>query len=103
MNWELVLRAEFANLAEVPLDGLRIEPTADAMDDAINRRSRELAVDAANLRTGKAKEILAALERVRLGTFGECVRCEERISERRLQAVPWSAHCRECKQILEKA
>lgn len=100
-NFELILRAEFASLSEAPLDLLRIEPTADAMDDAINRRSRELAVDAANTRTKRGKEILAALERVRLGVYGECVRCEDQISERRLLAVPESPYCRECAQYLE--
>lgn len=101
-NFELLLRAEFASLSEAPLDLLRIEPTADAMDDAINRRSRELAVDAANTRTKRGKAILAALERLRLGEYGQCVRCEESISDRRLLAVPEAPYCRECQEIMEK-
>lgn len=38
----------------------------------------------------------AALERVRLGTYGFCVDCLEPISAKRLAAVPEAPKCKSC-------
>ena len=40
--------------------------------------------------------IRAALDRVAQGTYGECVKCGEVISEERLDAVPATPFCRDC-------
>ena len=37
-----------------------------------------------------------ALDRLDNGDFGECPRCGERISERRLQVLPWARYCVTC-------
>lgn len=39
-----------------------------------------------------------ALARMRQGTYGVCVLCKEPISKARLEAVPWTHLCRECKE-----
>jgi len=39
-----------------------------------------------------------ALARIRKGTYGLCVVCRESISRARLEAVPWTRLCRECKE-----
>jgi DnaK suppressor protein len=39
-----------------------------------------------------------ALARIREGTYGVCVVCNQPISEARLEAVPWTHLCRECKE-----
>ena len=41
-------------------------------------------------------QISEALIRVEMGEFGLCVDCGERISVKRLKAVPWASHCIEC-------
>lgn len=43
------------------------------------------------------KAIEEALSRIRQGTYGLCGTCKEPISKARLEAVPWTHHCRECK------
>ncbi len=43
------------------------------------------------------RAIQEALTRIRDGTFGVCKACEQRISKARLEAVPWTRLCRECK------
>jgi DnaK suppressor protein len=43
-----------------------------------------------------------ALGRIREGTFGECVSCGKEINAKRLEAVPWTRHCIECQEKLEK-
>ena len=39
-----------------------------------------------------------ALHRIRQGTFGICEICQKPISRARLEAVPWTRHCRDCKE-----
>ncbi len=43
-----------------------------------------------------------ALERIRNGEFGVCSGCEDAISLKRLQAVPWTRHCRDCQERFEQ-
>ena len=44
------------------------------------------------------RAIEEALARVRDGTYGTCGACKQPISKARLEAVPWTRHCRECKE-----
>lgn len=44
----------------------------------------------------------SALERLRLGSFGECVNCGTDINVKRLEAVPWTRHCIACQEKLEQ-
>ena len=44
------------------------------------------------------KAIEEALARMRHRTYGVCVACKEPISKARLEAVPWTHLCRECKE-----
>ena len=39
-----------------------------------------------------------ALRRIDQGTFGVCRDCGEPIADARLQAIPWTRSCRECKE-----
>jgi RNA polymerase-binding protein DksA len=41
-------------------------------------------------------EINAALERITNRTFGQCTHCGAAISEERLKAIPYTAHCVRC-------
>jgi DnaK suppressor protein len=43
------------------------------------------------------RAIEEAFTRIRDGTFGVCKACGQRISKARLEAVPWTRRCRECK------
>ncbi len=44
------------------------------------------------------RAIEEALARIRRGTFGVCEVCKQPISRARLEAVPWTRLCRECKE-----
>jgi len=44
------------------------------------------------------RAIEEALGRIRQGTFGVCQICKQPISKARLEAVPWTHLCRECKE-----
>jgi DnaK suppressor protein len=45
-----------------------------------------------------ARAIEEALVRIRRGRFGVCESCKQPIPKARLKAVPWTRHCRECKE-----
>jgi len=45
-----------------------------------------------------ARAIEEALDRMRQGTYEVCVVCKQPISKTRLEAVPWTHVCRECKE-----
>ena len=44
------------------------------------------------------REVQRALRRVEEGTFGICPRCEEPISAKRLDAIPWARYCVTCQE-----
>jgi RNA polymerase-binding protein DksA len=47
-------------------------------------------------------EILAALARIDVGTYGICAACGEAISPARLEALPMARRCVPCQERLEK-
>ncbi len=44
------------------------------------------------------REIGDALQRIEQGTYGVCLECEEPISVKRLDAVPWARYCVKCQE-----
>ena len=42
------------------------------------------------------------MARIRDGTFGECAACEDLISTKRLEAVPWAQYCVACHERRER-
>lgn len=44
------------------------------------------------------REVQAALRRVQNATYGVCAACEEPISAKRLDAVPWAKFCVRCQE-----
>jgi len=46
------------------------------------------------------REIGDALRRIQHGTYGVCAECEEPISGKRLDAVPWARYCVTCQEAI---
>jgi DnaK suppressor protein len=44
------------------------------------------------------REISDALHRIEIGQYGACMECEEPISVKRLDAVPWARYCVKCQE-----
>jgi RNA polymerase-binding protein DksA len=44
----------------------------------------------------------AALERIEAGTYGICANCGQPIGEERLEALPWTTQCIDCKRKEER-
>jgi DnaK suppressor protein len=46
------------------------------------------------------REISGALVRIEEGTYGTCPECEEPISAKRLDALPWARFCVKCQEAI---
>jgi DnaK suppressor protein len=84
-------------------DAIAVERVADSMDEVILASERDLAIRALTREAFMCQQVSAALERLAAGTFGYCLQCDEPISERRLQALPWAALCLRCQEATDSA
>jgi DnaK suppressor protein len=46
------------------------------------------------------REVSDALHRIDVGQYGICMECEEPISPKRLDAVPWAKYCVTCQEAI---
>ena len=46
------------------------------------------------------REISDALHRIDTDSYGICMECEEQISPKRLNAVPWARYCVTCQELI---
>jgi DnaK suppressor protein len=67
-----------------------IQHSADALDQTQFAAERDLAVTLLNRDSQMSRRVRAALLRMEEGTYGTCLTCEDSISVKRLQAVPWA-------------
>jgi DnaK suppressor protein len=100
-----VLENKQAELAQVlrNREGIVIEKSPDALDEVQNAAERELAIRNLDRESILLRNVRAALHRIDEGTFGVCAHCEEDISLKRLNAVPWAAYCIQCQEIADKS
>lgn len=74
----------------------------DSGDQSINTVSKEFLFQQGSQRRGMVRRIEAALIRIERGTFGVCAECNEEISVRRLEALPWTDLCLHCQEQQEQ-
>lgn len=88
-----------------------LEDSADADNGGevtdFKDRAAELSQEAVEEAQGdqaaiELEQVRAALQRVAEGTYGLCTDCGEIIDERRLEALPASAHCVACQELREQ-
>ena len=99
-----ILEAKQAELAQVlrNRDGITIEKSPDALDEVQNAAERELAIRNLDRESNLLRNVRAALHRIDDGMFGICLHCEEDISPKRLNAVPWAPYCIACQEIADR-
>ncbi|MCL6505779.1 MAG: TraR/DksA family transcriptional regulator [Bryobacteraceae bacterium] len=103
-RFKQILEEKQAELAKVlrKREGIAIEKAADALDEVQFAAERELAIRNLDRESQLFRQVRAALRRMDEGTFGICVHCDEEISPKRLQAVPWAAYCLKCQEIVDR-
>jgi len=75
---------------------------ADVADQAASEYERQVLVHKAATARQMLKNLTQALERMRQGTFGECIECGGDIELKRLEAIPWARYCVRCQGEREK-
>lgn len=92
------------NVSRTAQDGREadLESAQDIADRAANSYTKEFLFSQSNSERQILQMVDGALDRIREGTFGECVSCGTEINPKRLEAVPWTRHCIECQEKLEQ-
>ena len=79
-----------------------LESAQDIADRAAQSYNKEFLFHQSNNERQLLQMVESALNRIHEGTFGQCISCGEEINAKRLDAVPWTRHCIECQEKLEK-
>ena len=78
----------------------RLEDPSDSGDLSQQSHEEWLFLNRNNLEKTLLREVEDALMRVKDGVYGVCQECEEPISPKRLQALPWAKFCVRCQEML---
>lgn len=84
-------------------DGIIIEKSADALDEVQSAAERELAIRNLDRESDLLRNVRSALRRIQDSSFGQCMHCEEEVSQRRLAAVPWAPFCIRCQDQADRS
>jgi DnaK suppressor protein len=92
------------NVSRTAQDGREadLESAQDVADRAANSYTKEFLFSQSSSERQILQMVDGALNRIREGTFGECIACGEEINPKRLEAVPWTRHCIACQEKLEQ-
>ena len=74
----------------------------DIADRAASSYTKEFLFSVSNNDRQLLQMVESALQRIREGTFGECVNCGSEINPKRLEAVPWTRYCIACQEKQEQ-
>ena len=96
-------RALKSKLKEVQLrpqrrDAIVVHQMADPADMIQEASDQETATWSLDHQALLAQQIRSAMDRIAEGTYGVCLSCEEQISPKRLQAIPWAELCIHCQE-----
>jgi len=87
-------KARFSSAA----DSIRIQQVADPVDMTQEALARDIAVQILDRESMLVRRLRSAIERIDDGSYGLCLECEERISSKRLKAIPWAELCISCQE-----
>jgi len=103
------LSSEYENLiksinrSRLAAKEIKLENTEDEGDLATISHERDILYNLHETDYTRLRYIEDAMKAMDRGEFGECVRCGEDISEKRLEAVPWATTCIRCQEETETA
>ncbi|MFQ5962247.1 MAG: TraR/DksA family transcriptional regulator [Candidatus Methylomirabilales bacterium] len=76
--------------------------TLDLADQAANAYTKEFLLSLGDAERRLLRQVDAALEKIRLRTYGTCEKCGEEIAIKRLEALPFAEHCIACQEEEER-
>jgi DnaK suppressor protein len=59
---------------------------------------RDVAVQILDRESTLVRRLRSAIDRIRDGSYGACLQCEEEIADKRLKAIPWAELCIDCQE-----
>jgi DnaK suppressor protein len=74
----------------------------DMADAASNTYTADILMSISDNDLTLLKDIDSSLDKIEKGTYGICEECEEKISEKRLEANPVARYCITCKRQMEQ-
>ncbi len=74
----------------------------DTADQAVFSYQKELLFSRGTHDHGQLSLVTHALERLKEGSFGECIECGNQIGAKRLEALPWTPYCIDCQEKVER-
>jgi len=78
------------------------EAAQDIADKAANSYTKDFLFHQSDDTRRILQLVSEALERIKDGSYGLCVGCQEEVQIKRLEAVPWARHCIECQEKQEQ-
>ena len=78
------------------------ENMQDPVDMAVSDREQTILLSINESERTLLDQVDAALQRIELGGYGECMNCSQQIGEARLNAVPYARYCINCQDLLER-
>jgi DnaK suppressor protein len=94
--------AECRNDLEDARKDIAIENTAEAMEQGVRAADREVAVERMETAYRQLRQVESALSRMERDEYGICLKCEDDIGQKRLDALPWAVLCVECQEAAER-
>jgi DnaK suppressor protein len=83
-------------------NAIAVEKAADIMDEVGLAEERDLATRILERDFADIRLVEAALTRIKNGTYGLCLRCDETINLNRLRVMPHAAFCVNCQEAAER-
>ena len=77
------------------------EGSEDSVDYAVKSYTKEFLLSLSDMERRVLHLVEESLARLRRGEYGDCQECGKPISEKRLQAIPWTPLCIQCQELQE--
>jgi DnaK suppressor protein len=77
------------------------DPALDAADQAVQSYQKEMLFSQGTSGHEQLSLVRLALKRLDEGTYGECIHCGKTIGLKRLEALPWTPYCIDCREKIE--
>ena len=74
----------------------------DIADQATSAYTKEFLLSLGDAERRLLRQVDAALGKMRQNTYGLCEKCEEEISQKRLEALPFAGYCIACQEQEEE-
>ena len=81
-------------------EALREAKTSNEEDQPLQSHEEWIFLNRNSIDVMLLREIQEALGRIGDGEYGHCLECDEPISMKRLEAIPWARHCIACQEEL---